>query len=39
LQIAKAEPARCAVIDATQDIDAIHAQIMQIVAARFGVGV
>lgn len=36
LAIAAANPARCAVIDAAQDIDAVHRQVLAVVRARFG---
>ena len=37
LAIARAEPERCVVIDATGDIDTVHRAILAAVAARFGV--
>ncbi len=37
LDIAKAEPARCAVLDATQDEDALHAQIISLIKTRLGI--
>jgi dTMP kinase len=35
LEIAKGNPDRCAVIDAMQDVDSVHAEVMKIVAARY----
>lgn len=37
LDTAKKHPDRCVLIDATQSIDTIHKQILQVVSARFGV--
>lgn len=37
LEIAKQNPDRCVIIDATQDIAAIHAQLLKVVEKRFGV--
>jgi dTMP kinase len=37
LDIAKRFPERCVIIDATQDIQAIHRQILKVVETRFGV--
>ncbi len=37
LDIAKRFPARCVIIDATQDIQAIHRQLLKVVETRFGV--
>ena len=37
LAIAKAEPARCVVIDARSDIDAVHAAVVAAIADRLGV--
>lgn len=39
LDIAKAHPARCVVLDATQDIATMHRQVLQVIAARYGVTV
>ena len=39
LDIAKEYPARCVVIDASQDIETIHSQIMQVISDRFLKGV
>ena len=37
LEIAKKFPARCVVIDAAQDVQAIHQQVLKVVEQRFGV--
>ena len=37
LEVAKAFPQRCVIIDATQDVVAIHRQLLKMVEARFGV--
>jgi len=37
LSIAKEYPARCVIIDAAQDIATVHAQVLRVVADRFGV--
>jgi dTMP kinase len=36
-EIAKKFPDRCVVIDAAQDVQAVHAQVMKVVGARYGV--
>lgn len=36
LSIAKANPDRCVVIDAAQDVDSVHRQVLSIVSERFG---
>jgi dTMP kinase len=37
LEIAKAFPARCVIIDAAQDIKVVHRQLLKVVSTRFGV--
>jgi len=37
LEIAKKFPARCVVIDAAQDVQAVHHQVLKVVGQRFGV--
>lgn len=37
LEIAKAFPARCVIIDAAQDVAVIHQQVLKVVEARYGV--
>ena len=37
LETAKKFPERCVIIDATQDIQAIHRQVLKVIEARFGV--
>jgi len=34
LEIAEAEPDRCAVVDAAGDVESVHARIMQVVSER-----
>jgi dTMP kinase len=38
LEIAKKFPDRCVIIDAAQDVQAVHQQILKVVEQRFGVG-